>query len=195
MAARGGNHTSLCNFTQIASKPPKMINLRAEFYRLPKADVLAIVDELESTLDATAVVKRLRAESAGSEKIKLLSAPSLQTRSGQRARVRSGRGQPEKSLETAGLAAETAAAVDDFQGSHFEATPILGPDGHTLDVSAQFGYGAPAHASGQRATTGLLTTSTTLYVGQPRLVGTLSGGEEDDSGILVFLKATLASHQ
>ena len=80
----------------ISNQLPRMINVRAEFYRLPKKDGLALLDELDSELDATAALKKLRADSSGSELIQLVAAPSVQTRSGQRVRVQSGRGQPDK---------------------------------------------------------------------------------------------------
>ena len=77
-----------------------MINVRAEFYRMRKKDGLALLDELDSELDATEVLKKLRADSSGSELIQLLAAPSVQTRSGQRVRVQSGHGQPDKNAGT-----------------------------------------------------------------------------------------------
>lgn len=80
-----------------------------------------------------------------------------------------------------------------FLGCLWEVEPVLGADGQTLDVSASVTYSAPPRATGDRPLLGTLTTSTTLFAGQIRLLGTLSGGEDESSMILVFLKADVAT--
>lgn len=199
----------------ISRRLPKMINLRAELYRLPKAEALAVAESLDDTLDATEVVKKLRTQASGSEAVKLLAAPSLQTRSGQRARVQSGRGLPvdaptgasadvfdtkRRRLEAEGQPAgaiptSPGALPADFQGCLLEADPTLGADGFTLDAATSITYGAPPRVAGERPHISTLSTTTTLYVGQMRLLGMLSSGEDEETMTLVFLKAGLASYR
>jgi hypothetical protein len=79
-----------------------------------------------------------------------------------------------------------------FLGCLWEVEPVLGADGHTLDVSATVTYGAPPRAPGEPPLIWTLSTSTTLFAGEIRLLGTLAGGEDESSMVLVFLKADVA---
>ena len=178
----------------ITARQPKMINLRAEFYQMPKADALALLDQLDSMSDAGAGVAKLREIAATSEKIKLLAAPSLHTRSGQKVQTQSGQGRAPVPLENnkPGSAPPVGAASGEFTGSSFSASATLGGDGKTLDITADFVFGAPSNTPNAEPNVGSLSTNTTMFAGQTRLAGTLSGGEHDDTMILVFLKASLA---
>jgi hypothetical protein len=191
----------------------KVINLRAEIYRLPKAQALAVAESLDTNLDASEAVKALRAQAGNPNGATLVAAPSMQTRSGQRARVGSGLRDEGKRTSRSGAAdggtappvgtpaaegstpPEPAKAAPGSDGCQFEAEATLGGDGHTLDVSATVTLATPASGSADAGETGTssLTSSTTLYAGQTRLVGTLPGGGDGDSMLLVFLKAAVAT--
>ena len=199
---------------------PKVINLRAEIYRLPKAQALAVAESLDTKLDATEAIKTLRAQAGKPNGAILVAAPSMQTRSGQRARVGSGMREPGRrtgrnaasadvsgsgdngstppvGTTAAGSATppEAAKAIPGSDGCLFEAEATLGGDGHTLDVSTTVTLGTPASGAADEGAAGTssLTSSTTLYAGQTRLVGTLSGGGDGNSMLLVFLKAAVAT--
>ncbi len=179
----------------ISGRQVKMINLRAEFYRMPKADALALLDQVESQPDASAGVAKLREIAATSQKIKLLAAPTLLTRSGQQVRMQSGRGQRASTEGGSDAVSPADQPGADFTGISFTAEPVLSGDGYTLDLTASIVCATPPAAPGGQPNVGSLSTTATIYAGQTRLLGSLSGGEEDDSMILVFLKTSLTGYR
>jgi hypothetical protein len=109
----------------------KLLNLRVELYRMPKAHALEVLDGLDEVADATPIVTKLRRRMQDGEEVSLVSAPSIQTRSGQRARVRSGRGGSEDALKPVKPTSDSVVGAQpmtkDFQGTVFEVEATLGP--------------------------------------------------------------------
>jgi hypothetical protein len=186
---------------------PRMINVRAELYRLPKQQALEMAESLDALSDATAAVKELRARSAEAGEVVLVAAPSLQTRSGMPARVQSGRGRRAEPVAAGGpgnsddsaasknsptgtssKADPPSRAESGFQGCILEVVPTLGADLMHLDITVDVTYVPPAEASREAGRVASLQTATTMRAGQIRLMGTLSEGETDETMTLVFLK-------
>ena len=73
----------------ISGRVATLLLARVELYRLPKAAALAVIGETEGKGDASTVVDELRRR-AGSDGIELAAAPTVTTRSGQKATVEVG---------------------------------------------------------------------------------------------------------
>ena len=68
---------------------PKVVNLRAEIYSLPKLDALVLVERFDDRVNTDGAVVELR-KLVAADKARLIASPSLVTRSGQRAEIGSG---------------------------------------------------------------------------------------------------------
>lgn len=187
---------------------PSVLRLRVEFYEMQKETALEIIkaaDSQPAADAATALLKKL----VGAGEVKLLSSPSLITRSGQRAKIESG----EKLEYVSGYVGKDGKDVPKMKsvliGTSVECDPVVGADGNTLDIAiaVSMARGEPkvtkrkivGPASGLEREVesvaineGKLTLAFTTLSGQTQLIGNLQADKVDaPTAVLAFVTTTV----
>ena len=184
---------------------PKRIHVRAEVYELPLDRFLPIKEQSIANADYYPAVQRIL--SAGDAK--LIAMPAVQTRSGQRAKVSSGRAETFVSKFEVKDGRDHPVEDSVFVGNSFEIDPVLAADDVTMDINFALSLSTGelevhdrsvlAPVSGTLVPARVVTcesdsiiTSTVVLDRQPTFVGTI-GKPTSEAVRLVFLIASVQS--
>jgi len=155
----------------------KTILVRSEFYRVPIATALTVVESAQAMGDHTPERDALR-KSWKEGGASLIAVPTVVCRSGQRAVVSAGFGRSEETGESPGAESHTLC--------EFEVDPVLGADSLTIDVGLRVALGSRRAEGLQRK----LETQVVILDQQWALAGAWSVESET---ILVFFTASIQS--
>jgi len=164
----------------------KQIQIRMEIYRLPSLAGLEALESVRAQSDHTPERDAVLLAVHG-RKARLLAAPMILCRSGQRAKVTESISEKVEMSDSESEDSEErkTAAADENLLLELEADPILGADEFTIDVNSALVFRSDDRLDVRRS----LTAQTTLLHGTWQLIGNWNIG--GDEMILVFLTANV----
>jgi len=207
------NLITLLTFILVASPPAtafaneeiSVLNLRVELWQVPKMTGVEILDRARGKADTTDITLDLRkCAKSNDPDITLLALPGLTARSGQRAKVESGRNEYVSSYRIDEKTEQEVPVMSTYlTGTSLETDAVIGADGVSIDINLAFKHALEEPILKDRTVIGPisgkelqvqsvlenraeLTTSTTLLSGQTRLIGSLPV-KKTDSLLLIFL--------
>lgn len=186
------------------------LQIQAQLWEVSQTKALEFIDSAKGQKDVTALVDGLEEQlAAGSEEVKLLSLPSIVSRSGQRARVSSG-AQEYISSYKASPDGKTDMAVRGraILGTELEVDPVLGPDGQVMDVNFAFKHalsepefeeitvkgpvtGDDLQAERVKENAAEMVSAITIKNGETHFLGTVPQSKSGTTLLLVFLHANV----
>lgn len=160
------------------------IHIGTEIYELPALDALEIIESLKPQGEHTPERDALLREAPRKNRVRLVAAPTIIARSGQRAKT-------EELIETVNRPEPTKGeepepAWEQYPTLSLEVDPIIGGDNYTMDINFQVTFAPKEVPEFSRN----LTTQVVTYDGQWIFVGNWSG-RTPDTMMLIFLNATI----
>lgn len=163
------------------------IHIGTEIYELPALDALEIIESLRPQGEHTPERDALLREAAKKNQVRLVAAPTIIARSGQRAKT-------EELIETVNrptpTGEETEPAWEQAPKLSLEVDPIIGGDNYTMDINLQVTFTPKETPEFSRN----LTTQVVTYDGDWIFVGNWSG-RTPDTMMLIFLNATIQTYK
>ncbi len=186
---------------------PKVIDVRLELFDIAQLEAISLLENAGSTSDASKLVADLRQRAAADDGVKLAAAPSLTTRSGQRAKASSGKIYRYVSGYSFEGGKETPQTDQTLNGTTLETDLVIGADGSTIDVNLHFEHALAdleirpqsvvGPHSGQKLdfesaieNKAVISAATTLLDGQSKFIGALEGAGAGRS-LVAFLTAKI----
>jgi len=197
---------------------PKVIEVRVELYEVPKQRALELVKKLETDKSTDVFLYKGRPELdvrltleewIAMGDARLLGAPNVVTRNGQRAKAESGQRLDFVSQYDEKDGKDVPRWSHVFRGTTMECDPSLDADGDSISVSLAVeiglgeatitkrkivgpGSGIERDVESVSIATRKLSTAMIVASGQTRLAGSMPAEEEGGATMLVFLTATVS---
>lgn len=195
-------------FQVINTSLDKSIELRFEVYLVDQLDAIELMEAERKTTDDTELVSKLRVKAKRKDGAKLVTAPMITARSGNRAKV-----EKKKEYEFIGWYeakdGQDMPGIDAREvGTIFEVDPVLGADDMTIDLNLGLVFSEAEPEFRKNKMKGpvsgemleyesiiieqsKLTTQVTILDGQTSLVGTVSSTKEEGKLLMYLLNAKI----